>query len=212
MGNPQDQRRPGSEDGTLTMAFQLWQKRDTKGWATVGSKVGWKIWSGFQSLFWIHSMRLFLRHIESTGTWLVWIEAACCYVAVTFGSISDWYKTNMVSEGTLFPVKPLASGTYTPTGPQHLVIWMNPIMTSFQSNPMAVIILMVNILPLPFSNAMFPGYISWFAFAFAKTIVNNIMICLLIHIFVFIVSFTYLCRHTSLKKLPTQQTPLAQLS
>ena len=53
------------------------------------------------------------------------------------------------SQGTLFPVKQSASGTYTSTGPQHLVIWMNPIRTSFQSNPMAVIVLMVNTCEYP---------------------------------------------------------------
>lgn len=100
-------------------------------------------------LFWTHPMRLCLRHVESTVTWLVWIEAALCFVAVTFWRyfwllIQDWHDLR----GDFISCQTISL--------RHLHIYRSSapgdLDESHHDFPMAVIVP-----PLPFSNAMFPG-------------------------------------------------------
>ena len=118
------------------MAFQLWQKRDTKGW--VESKVGWRILSNdLRIISNPLNEAFFLRHMIIHGH-LISLNRGCivfCCRDFLEVFLTDDTRPTWSSEGTLFPVKqsfiPIQShGCHNPHGEYP---------------------------PLPFSNAMFPG-------------------------------------------------------
>ena len=101
-------------------------------------------------LFWTHPMRLCLRHVESTATWSVWIEAALCFCCCDFLEVFLTVDTRL----TWSPRGLYFLSNNQPQALTHLQVlstwwfgWIPSWLPHGCHSPPA----------LPFSNAMFPG-------------------------------------------------------